>query len=130
MLIEFKLEETFPVPAEVIYNSWLDSEQHSLMTGGAAECSREHNGAFTAWDGYISGCNKSLTENHKIVQSWRTFEFDAEDKDSDLLIELQETKEGCLVSITHTNIPEGQPDYKQGWTDHYFNPMKEYFEQF
>lgn len=127
MPIEFKLEETFPVSPAVIYHAWLNSDEHSNMTGGSAECSSEPDGRFTAWDGYISGFNKSLTENQRIVQSWRTTEFESGDQGSELIIELQETKEGCILALTHTDIPDGQSDYKQGWIEHYFAPMKEYF---
>lgn len=127
MNISFKLEETFPVSPQVIYHAWLDSEQHSNMTGGSATCSNESNGSFSAWDGYISGFNKSLVENQKIIQSWRTTAFESEEQNSEVLIELKETEQGCLLTLTHTGIPEGQPDYKKGWNEHYFTPMKAYF---
>jgi activator of HSP90 ATPase len=125
---QIELKESFPVKPSVIYKAWLDSEKHSEMTGGAAECSDEIGQEFTAWDGYISGTNKVLVQNEKIVQNWRTTEFKDSDPDSELQIDLQETEEGCQLTLTHLNIPEGQSNYEQGWIDHYFTPMKAYFK--
>lgn len=122
-----ELKETFSVKPDVIYRAWLDSEQHTLMTGGVAVCTSDVNGEFTAWDGYISGYNKSLIENERIVQSWRTTEFEVTDNDSELVIELSETESGCELTLIHSAIPRGQSNYEQGWIDHYFIPMKEYF---
>lgn len=122
------LKESFPVKPGVVYRAWLDSEEHSEMTGGTAECTDEIGQEFMAWNGYISGTNKALVENEKIVQSWRTTEFKESDPDSELQIDLQETVEGCQLTLTHSNIPEGQSNYEQGWIDHYFIPMKAYFK--
>jgi hypothetical protein len=46
-----------------------------------------------------------------------------------LIIRLNELKNGTEFIIEHSNIPEGQTQYKQGWKDHYFTPMKNYFER-
>lgn len=123
-----KLEATFNASPETLYNAWLDSVIHSEMTGGEANCSNEINGAFSAWDGYISGTNKSLIPTKEIVQLWRTTEFLESDNDSELIIQISKTEEGSLLTLIHNNIPEGQSDYEKGWIEHYFEPMKHYFQ--
>lgn len=123
----FQLKEKFPVKPEVIYKAWLDSKEHADMTGGEATCSKETGGKFTAWDGYITGENVELIANKKIIQKWRTTEFDVEDEDSEITIELNEIEVGCEFILTHTAIPAGQPDYKAGWIENYITPMKDYF---
>ena len=124
---KIELKEIFTVEPSVIYNAWLDSEQHSKMTGGEAVCANKTGENFTAWDGYISGKNLELIENKKIVQSWRTDELEDNDEDSILTITLNKIHEGTELMLTHTNIPEGQTQYEEGWVEHYFIPMKEYF---
>lgn len=126
-MIQFEIKTTFPVSAQTIYHAWLDSEQHEAMTGGEAVCSNTVNGSFTAWDEYISGHNIALTPYSKIIQSWRTSEFGADEEDSIIEITLSDTNGGCELTLKHTNIPEGQSDYKTGWEDHYFAPMQAYF---
>jgi activator of HSP90 ATPase len=125
---QIQLKEKFSVKPEILYNAWLDSEKHSAMTGGEANCSNKVDDKFTAWDGYISGTNEALVPNKEIVQNWRTTEFKETDNDSKLIISIEEIENGSLLTLTHTNIPEGQSDYEKGWIEHYFNPMKEYFE--
>ncbi|MGA2641798.1 MAG: SRPBCC domain-containing protein [Spirochaetia bacterium] len=114
-----KVSAVIPAPPSAIYNAWLSGKEHSAMTGG---------GAFTAWDGYISGKNLDLKSPVRILQSWRSTEFPADAPDSHLEILLEETKGGTKVTLVHTDIPQGQgASYKQGWVDHYFEPMKKYF---
>ena len=127
MSISIELKETFPVKPSVIYDAWLNSEEHGKMTGGTTNCSDLLGGEFSVWDGYITGKNTSLEQDKKIVQQWRSTEFKDDDEDSELIVDLKETEDGCELTLTHNNIPEGQPDYKQGWIEHYFNPMKVHF---
>ena len=129
MKIAFDLKHTFPVTSSVLYHSWLDSVEHSKMTGGEANCSNQLGGNFTTWEGYILGENKALVNGEKIVQSWRTTNFDENDNDSEITLTFQDIESGCEMTLTHKNIPKGQPDYKQGWVDHYINPMNDYFRK-
>lgn len=123
-----KLKEIFSANPSKIYEAWLDSDLHTKMTGGLALCSKNIGDSFTTWDGYIEGKNIELEINKKIIQSWRTSEFDKNDEDSRLTIRLNELKNGTELIIEHSNIPEGQTQYKQGWKDNYLTPMKNYFE--
>lgn len=121
------LSAIFAVAPERVYKAWLNSREQSGMTGGVAMISAVEGGTFTAWDGYISGKNIELLPYSKIVQSWRTTEFDDEDEDSRLEITFKQVNEGCEITLHHTNIPEGQTQYKKGWEEYYFTPMKKYF---
>jgi len=129
MKTSFTTSDLIPSDSSTLYHAWLNSTAHSAMTGGEAECSEELGAAFTAWDGYIQGSNVSLSPVEEIVQRWRTDDFNEEDEDSVITVHFKDTADGCLLTLTHTQIPDGQPDYKQGWDDHYFTPMKQYFEK-
>ncbi len=126
-MIHFEIEQLIPATAEEVYKAWLDSKAHSQMTGGEAICSDAEGEAFSAWDEYIHGVNKKLIQGQEIVQSWRTVEFDEQDEDSELVIRLKDVDGQCLLTLIHRNIPNGQPDYEQGWIDNYFEPMLVYF---
>lgn len=125
---QFELIENFNVSPKIIYKAWLNSAEHTAMTGGDEECSDLEGGTFSAWDGYIEGKNEILVPNKKIKQSWRTSEFAASDADSILEIDLKETANGTQLILSHSNKPQGQTGYKKGWEEHYFAPMKKYFE--
>lgn len=122
-----ELKRTFAASPSELYSAWLDSDKHSAMTGGAAECSNQVGAAHSAWDGYITGKNLELTPHSEIVQSWRTSEFASTDEDSRLVVRFEEVDGGTELTLIHTNIPEGQTQYEQGWVEHYFKPMGQYF---
>ena len=128
---KIKLTAVIPATPKKIYEAWLDSREHTAMTGAKAKVSAKVNGKFTAWDGYISGNNLDLKPYKKIVQLWRTAEFPADALDSVFEVSLAPKAGGkCTVTFVHINIPQGQGlKYKQGWKDFYFTPMKKYFSR-
>lgn len=123
----FELTEVFNATPAQVYEAWLDSEKHTAMTGGNANCSNRQGYSFSAWDGYITGVNLKLDPNKLIVQEWRTSEFEDDEPSSLLEIELSEHSEGCQLTLKHSQIPDGQSDYENGWKEHYFEPMQTYF---
>lgn len=126
--MEFTLTTQIHATPKQIYKSWLSTQRHTKMTGGVAFVSDKVGETFKAWDGYITGENIELEPYSKIVQSWRSSNF--EDKDSDSQIEITLSEEGDKTNLTlkHTNVPESGDHYKKGWEVHYFEPMRQYFE--
>jgi activator of HSP90 ATPase len=127
MSLEFEVAEVIPVEPEQLYSAWLSSEEHTNMTGSPAKVSNVVGGEFEAWDGYIEGVNAELEYPNRIVQRWRTTEFSDEDPDSRLEIQFSQEENGTRITIRHSQLPEHGMQYKQGWIDAYFTPMKAYF---
>jgi activator of HSP90 ATPase len=124
----FTISTLLPAPPEVVFRAWLSSRGHSAMTGSPAVVQARVGGAFTAWGGYISGRTTALSRYDRIVQDWRTVEFPEDAPDSQIEILLEPAEGGTKLTLTHRNIPEGQAaDYKSGWDESYFQPMKAYF---
>ena len=129
MTDNLKLSVIIPAKPEDIYRAWLDSKKHSEMTGSEAIVDPKINGAFTAWDGYIEGSTIEMQSNNRIVQKWRTTDFPSDSPDSIVEILFEISKNGTKIVLIHTEIPEGQgEEYKKGWKDFYFDPMKAYFK--
>ncbi len=123
-----ELSVRIPASAERIYKAWLDSGEHSGFTGSPAEIVPEAGGKFKAWDGYIMGTTLELEPFARIVQAWRTTEFPIESPDSKLEITLEEKGKDTLLTLKHTEIPEGQgEEYRKGWEEFYFKPLEVYF---
>jgi activator of HSP90 ATPase len=62
------------------------------------------------------------------VQAWRTSEFPANAPDSRLEVILDPAPGGTMLTLNHSNIPDGQGErYQHGWVENYFEPMREYF---
>ena len=116
------------VKREILFHAWLDSTEHSSFTGSEAVIDPTIEGRFTAWEGYISGKTLEMDTPNRILQSWRTTEFDDSDADSKLDIHFESISNGTRLTLIHTDIPEGQSDmYREGWEEYYFKPMLEYF---
>jgi uncharacterized protein YndB with AHSA1/START domain len=126
----FTLTTTVPASAQEIYEAWLDSLAHSEMTGSEAVMSDAVGAEVAAWDGYISGRNLELVPGERIVQSWRTTAFDEEHEDSIVTLTLEEVDDGTLLTLVHSQVPDGQTSYQEGgWEKHYFEPMIAYFAE-
>ncbi len=130
MTYDYKLTCNLPAKPETVYAAWLDSEAHSAMTGAPASIAAVVGASYTAWDGYIRGQTLELVPGRRIVQSWRTSEFTDDDPDSTVVVELEPTRSGARLTLTHTRVPDAQTSYEEsGWRDFYFEPMKAYFER-
>jgi uncharacterized protein YndB with AHSA1/START domain len=126
---QFTISTFLPAPPEKVFRAWLSTEGHSAMTGSPARVEPRVGGAFTCWDGYITGRTTALKPYTRIVQAWRTSEFPADCVDSQIEVVLEPADGGTKLTLTHTSIPEGQADsYKSGWDESYFQPMRAYFE--
>lgn len=125
--MEFTLSTELKATPKEIYAAWLNSDAHTKMTGGLATTSNKVGGKFTAWDGYIWGKNLALVSNAKIVQSWRTHQFEESAEDSVITVTFDKKDGQTVLTLVHSNVPEDGDHYKKGWVDHYFEPMAEYF---
>jgi activator of HSP90 ATPase len=127
---KFKVTVKLNCTAKDVFKGWLDNKIHSEFTGGAAaKINATEGGSFSAYDDYITGTNVEIFPYKKIIQKWRTTEFDPTDPDSVLEIQFTQKEDYTLVSLNHTNLPEGEGEkYKKGWKEHYFTFMKKYFE--
>ena len=126
--MEFTMTTHIKATAKQIYKSWLSTQRHTKMTGGAAFVSDKIGETFTAWEGYIIGQNIELEPYNRIVQSWRTIDFEDDEGDSQIEISLSEQEEETTLTLKHTNVPESGEHYKNGWEESYFEPMRGYFE--
>lgn len=129
MTFDFTVTDIIPARPKEIYDAWLDSRGHAKMTGGQpATISALEGDRFAVWWGYITGKNLVLERGKRIVQSWRTTQFQDSDSDSQIEILLESVAGGTRVTIHHTNVPDGHTGYRDGgWQRDYFDLMKRFF---
>jgi activator of HSP90 ATPase len=119
-----------PASPEEVYDAFMDAKKHSAFTGAKAMCDATVGGEFSAWDGYITGKNLELEKGKRIVQEWITTEWPEGYAPSRLEFTFCKVKGGTELTMVHSNIPAEQADeYKQGWIDNYWEPLKAYFEK-
>lgn len=122
---------TVPVAPTTLYFAWLDSDQHSAMTGGAAKLSNDVGQKYTALNGYVTGKLITLDLGRRMVMSWRTTDFPRDAADSRVELHLEALGGSTRVTVIHTEIPEGQSEqYRSVWNDKYFTPMRNHFSKY
>lgn len=126
---QIELTAEFPIPPILFYQHWLSTEGHTLMTGAMAQVGPVEDTEYMARDGQISGKILELEPNKRILQTWRSSEFAATDKDSKLEVLLGSTEEGnTRVTLRQWDLPEGLKDnIEKMWEEKYFEPMETYF---
>lgn len=113
-----------------LYNTFMDSKQHSELTGGEALIVPEVGGKFTAFDGWVSGSIIELKPGKEIIQSW----LPQDDKwpqgiTSKVIFKFTPDKDGyTFLDLTHENVPVIVANsYEQGWEDNYWKPLRKKF---
>lgn len=126
-----RVSTTIPAAPTTLYYAWLNSDEHSQMTGATAKVDGNVGGKFTAWNGYISGKLVILDLGRRLVMAWRTTDFPRDAHDSRVEIHLEALGGSTRVTLLHTEIPEGQAEqYRTGWNEKYFDPMRAFFTKF
>ncbi len=101
----------FDTSSEFLYELFLDSKLHSAITGSTAKIDNKVGGFFTAWDGYIKGKIIDLEKNKRIIQKWKTTDFNKNDKDSMVEIELVKINDKrTRLILKHSDLPKGTED--------------------
>ena len=122
-------EVDYQVSPKRIYEALLDSKQFTALSGVPGEIHAEAGGAFSLFDGHIVGRNVELVPNKRIVQAWRVATW-PEGAYSIAKFELEAKGSGTRVVFDHVGFPAGLKDHlASGWREHYFEPLKKYFEQ-
>jgi uncharacterized protein YndB with AHSA1/START domain len=126
-----RVSTTIPAAPTTLYLAWLNSEQHSAMTGGTAKIDPQVGGKFTTSDGYVTGKLVILDLGRRIVMSWRTSDFPREAPDSRVEAHFEALGGSTRLTILHTDIPEGQSEkYRASWNEKYFGPMRTFFSKY
>jgi activator of HSP90 ATPase len=114
--------------ASVLYAMYLDSKEHTKLTGNnKAKISAKEGVSFLIYGGYSFGKNLQLVKDKLIVQSWRASDWTKNDIDSTLILSFEQKGKDAVIIISHVNVPDNQAaSLKTGWNDFYWKPWKEY----
>jgi len=115
---------TFKASPHDVYELLMDSAKHAAFSGEAANISREMDGEFSAYGGYITGKNLELVPDRKIVQTWRAVDW-PENHFSTVTFLLLPIPGGTSLNFTQSDVPDDtEAEFEQGWIDNYWTPMK------
>lgn len=120
---------TLPVPAQTLFEMYLDPAQHQAITGSPVTIGKEPGAEFRAFDGVLSGRILAVKSPNLIVQSWRSTAFKPTDADSTLILNFIADKAFGQIDLVHLDVPEHDYDgVTQGWEKFYWTPWREYLQ--
>ena len=122
---------TFAATPKEVYAALMDTRLHSRFTGSKARIGKDVGDEFTAYDGYIDGLNLKLEPGKHIVQSWRAQEQGwPEDHYSQVSYKLMREGERTRLVLQHERVPSQLAEsLRQGWKEHYWNPLRAMLRQ-
>jgi len=124
---DFKKYYIVPAEPEEIYKALTTETTIQLWTGDLVSIDPQEGGAFSMWDGAITGEFITLEPYKKIVQEWF---FGEQEEKSIVTLKFHEHKRGTSLEVQHTNIPDGDyDDIVDGWNDTYMASLLEFYEE-
>ena len=71
-----------------------------------------------------------LEDGKRVVQEWSSTDFPEGYGPSRLELTFCAVPKGTQIVMVHSNVPKEQADdTEEGWTEFYWDPMKEYFKK-
>jgi activator of HSP90 ATPase len=119
-------EVRFKASPQRIYEALLSSQQFAAFSGAPASIDPKVGGAFSMFNGMITGVTVELVPNQRIVQAWRPSHWNP-GVFSSVRFELKPEGAETLVVLDHTGFPEGAFDsLSSGWNAHYWQPLTKF----
>jgi uncharacterized protein YndB with AHSA1/START domain len=119
-----------PATPPELYAMYLDSAAHAAFTGGGQATISPAAGAdWSAFDGRIGGRVLALVPPRRIVQTWRSFEWEESELDSILVLTFTRAGAGGCVDLVQVGVPDRLYDtLVSGWPVRYWQPWTAYLQ--
>jgi len=120
-------KKTFRINAEPsdVYAALTNPVTIELWSGNQAQMSTEPGSEFSLWEGDITGKNLEFIENRKVVQEWY---FGDQPEKSIVTILISPDGDSSVVTVEHTNIPDGDySEISEGWREYYIGAITDFF---
>ena len=111
-----------------VYAALIESKKHTAFTGVSAKIVPKVGGAFSCFDGYITGTTLHLVPNKLIVQAWRSRGWPAATF-SIVTFALAKAAGGkTKLSFSQLGVPASDVKEKSaGWRSYYWKRLNAYF---
>lgn len=112
------------VKPHLVWDTWMDSHKHSLLSQAPALIDPRVGGSYSLWGGSVVGEFVYLDRPKVIAQTWRTEDFTPDMDDSRLELTFEEKVRGTTVRVVHAHIPGAMVGmFRQAWSQFYFPRM-------
>lgn len=112
-----------------VFEALVDSRKHARFTRDKASISRRIGGAFSCYDGYISGINLELVPSQLIVQAWRSKDWPAGHYSVATFKLSAAGNKATRLDFVQIGVPAADVKAKSaGWKEHYWSRLKAMLE--
>lgn len=123
-------EVSLPVSPDRLFQLLTDEAQFAAATGMPACMGRGEGAAFSLFDGHVRGRHIELVPGQRIVQAWRSIDWDA-GVYSIVRFTIRPEGAGAKLVLDHDSYPEGASPLYPSWHEHlatnwpvfYFRPF-------
>jgi len=122
--------EWIHAPIEWVFKGITHSEWIDEWGGGPSKFFAKAGGKYFLWDGEIHGSVIEIKKPNKVIFTLREKNWNESWKDSVVIIELLEERNGTRFILKHSNFPDKkiQKKHQEGWGEYYIGPLKAYLE--
>jgi len=118
---------SLPAAPDTLFDMYLDAAEHAAFTGLPVTLAPHAGGAFSAFDGMLSGKILHIEPKTLIVQTWRSGNWPLTAMDSVLTLSFWPADDGARIELVHANVPEEDfAGVSQGWEKYYWRPWHDY----
>ena len=118
---------SLPAESDKLFDMYLDAAEHAAFTGLSVTLEPHAGGAFSAFDGMLSGKILHIEPKTLIVQTWRSANWALTAMDSVLTLSFWPAPDGARIELVHVNVPEEDfAGVSQGWEKYYWTPWHNY----
>ncbi len=97
---------SLPAESDKLFDMYLDAAEHAAFTGLPVTLEPHAGGAFSAFDGMLSGKILHIEPKTLIVQTWRSANWALTAMDSVLTLSFWPAPDGARIELVHVNVPE------------------------
>jgi uncharacterized protein YndB with AHSA1/START domain len=128
MQFDFTLEFILPAKPNQVLRLLTDAELIRAWSGAHGYAEPKVGGHFEMFDGWVKG-KVYKASNTELAYTWKTTDWAEESKESEVHYILEPHTEGTKITLSHKGLPdwEEMESHKEGWSEHFFGPMEEYF---
>jgi uncharacterized protein YndB with AHSA1/START domain len=125
-----KKEYFIAVPPRLVWEALTDATQLEAWGAGPNVLMElTEGGAFSLWDGDITGTNLDFEPEQRLVQQWNSAGYDYPTEVTIALEPSHEEEDGTAITVTQTDVKEEDvEEFDRGWDEYYFGPLKEFCE--
>lgn len=121
-------EILYAARAQKIYEALIQSEKFAAVTNAPAEIDAQDGGAFSCFDGQITGRTIELVPNERSVQAWRVKAWEP-GVYSIVKFTLVPDGDKTKVVLEQSGYPaDAESHLGPGWGKMYWEPLKQYLK--